>query len=1253
MRSFLFFCISWFTLLIAVGQNNTCNNATPFCTGQNMQFPAGVNAGSAQQGPNYGCLGSQPNPAWFYFQAATSGPMVIAMSATWDIDFICWGPFPNLATACNSLTGANQVPGSGYQNPNSNGCSYSGAPTETLRVQNAVPGQFYILLITNFSNQNQQISFSQTNTGAPGAGQTNCGMICLVTPTNSGRICSGQANTLSLNTSSAVTSFTWFGPNGFTSNNSFLVLNNFTTSTTFTVRGATSATSVSPSNTCSALTTVTVIPYPSFTTAPSNTTICQGGNFFATNTFSIGGITPNACTFSWNPGVGGGVMSPLSQNTSIFPPLAPVNLTLSTLIYSVTVTPTIHPCPVTQTLAVTINNPMTPTLTMPPPLCNTFGAISLTASPPGGTWSGNAAVTSTGQLSPNIAAIGTNTVTYAVTIGSCAVSNTAAFSISQFNTPALTTGSFATLCVQDPTLNLMNFVQTTLTGVWSGGPYVNALGSFTPNGLNTGTYQVTYSTQSTPIASVCPAFTTITIPVFNPPTPTLVAVPQVCNTQGTLSLGASPPGGLWSLNSGVSATGIMTPSMCPIGTSTVLYTAGQGTCVASNTVNLNVSQFNSAALSGTVPHLCVSQQPFNLMGIVQSTLNGSWSGMSVVGAYSFNPFGLPTNTYNLTYSTTSSPNPSLCPDTQTIQAFVLNPPVPVISQVGPFCSKDAPVQLSVSPNTGTWMPTSYLNTSGLFSPSLAAIGSNPVQYVVGTATCNNQNTKLLNVEAFVSSAILNSIPDLCDNNAPFNLSPITLNASGIWSGPGITGANFVPASTGAGLYTLTYSTATSPSGLCPNHSTVAVRVFSLALPSINPTGPFCSNAPPVQLQVSPLGGIFGGYNSGAVNPSGLFRPALGVPGNNIVSYSIAAGPCIAFAQTTVDIETFVSADLTNSYPMVFCLNDQPFNLEAVVKNTSGTWFGPGLSGSLFNPKYANLGNGNLLVYQTHSMPTASLCPDTSALRIRVEPSPTLTLLSNLYKGCAPLEVQFDAAISGALTGETQWFFGDGSATLKSMACAHTFTAPGVYTITAQFRSPYGCAAASAFSVPIEVYNAPTANFNPQYPSVSISNPTLQLLNNSTLLAQNHYSWSLNQNLTSTQVNPIITLPDVGIYTITLLAVSRDGCKHQTSQIIEVKNNFNIFVPNVFTPNHDNLNDLFIPVFSTYGIDFNSYTFSIYNRWGQLLFSTQNPIYGWNGSNPNGSKAPQDNYIYNIQFKDLEGNWFKKTGSFLLLQSTDQ
>src|ERR1043166_5423418 len=130
--------------------NTDCAHPTPFCTGQTMQFPAQTGTSVAQPGPNYGCLGSQPNPTWFYFQIQQGGPMVITMAAPNDIDFICWGPFPNL-NQCGNLTAQTQVPGSGYTNPNSNGCSYSGTATETVTIQNAVPGHFYILLITNYS----------------------------------------------------------------------------------------------------------------------------------------------------------------------------------------------------------------------------------------------------------------------------------------------------------------------------------------------------------------------------------------------------------------------------------------------------------------------------------------------------------------------------------------------------------------------------------------------------------------------------------------------------------------------------------------------------------------------------------------------------------------------------------------------------------------------------------------------------------------------------------------------------------------------------------------------------------------------------------------------------------------------------------------------------------------------------------------------------------------------------------------------
>ena len=73
-------------------QNNTCANADPFCTDNGMyQFPAGVNAGSGESGPNYNCLYTTPNPAWYYMQIANPGDIDIYMYSTpsHDIDFCC------------------------------------------------------------------------------------------------------------------------------------------------------------------------------------------------------------------------------------------------------------------------------------------------------------------------------------------------------------------------------------------------------------------------------------------------------------------------------------------------------------------------------------------------------------------------------------------------------------------------------------------------------------------------------------------------------------------------------------------------------------------------------------------------------------------------------------------------------------------------------------------------------------------------------------------------------------------------------------------------------------------------------------------------------------------------------------------------------------------------------------------------------------------------------------------------------------
>lgn len=144
--------------------NTTCAVSSPFCTSTNYNFPAATNT-TAEIGPDYDCLLTQPNPVWYYLQIAQSGNLGISMSNTSvvDVDFVCWGPF-NSSNACNQLTGANVVD-----------CSYSAAATEDIDITGAVAGQYYILCVTNYSNQ--PTNFILTTDGTSTA-TTNCALLC-------------------------------------------------------------------------------------------------------------------------------------------------------------------------------------------------------------------------------------------------------------------------------------------------------------------------------------------------------------------------------------------------------------------------------------------------------------------------------------------------------------------------------------------------------------------------------------------------------------------------------------------------------------------------------------------------------------------------------------------------------------------------------------------------------------------------------------------------------------------------------------------------------------------------------------------------------------------------------------------------------------------------------------------------------------------------------------------------------------------
>ncbi len=170
-----------------------CEHSLPFCTGTTYNFPLQTDNGYAVSGPDYDCLYSQPNPVWYYLQIATAGNIDIHIESTpgqHDVDFICWGPFDHVECDASDLTGSYVVD-----------CSYSTSYSEDCNIPNANVGDYYVLLITNYSNATTNVEFSQTG----GTGATDCSIVnppnCSVELGNDRNACAGDTITLTAVTS--------------------------------------------------------------------------------------------------------------------------------------------------------------------------------------------------------------------------------------------------------------------------------------------------------------------------------------------------------------------------------------------------------------------------------------------------------------------------------------------------------------------------------------------------------------------------------------------------------------------------------------------------------------------------------------------------------------------------------------------------------------------------------------------------------------------------------------------------------------------------------------------------------------------------------------------------------------------------------------------------------------------------------------------------------------------------------------------
>ena len=286
---------------------NHCMDAEPFCTTDVYNFPA-LNSGYSWSGPNYGCLGTSPtshHSFWYYMRIGVAGNITIKIEANFDVDFALWGPFANETDPCPTQAGQtgmltatcsscpnNTSSTANYPYGNLHDCSFDARHYEYAHIVNGQVGQYFILLITNWSGTDGSITFQKY----AGDGETDCGILPPLV-NNEGPYCVGQTIHLSAN-GQAGASYSWTGPNGFSSNQQNPTINNCTMAHS----GTYTCTISLGSATNSATTEVEVFPQP--TANFTYTSVCKGNPTQFTSTSTTNPNGQQIQSYQWNFGDG-------------------------------------------------------------------------------------------------------------------------------------------------------------------------------------------------------------------------------------------------------------------------------------------------------------------------------------------------------------------------------------------------------------------------------------------------------------------------------------------------------------------------------------------------------------------------------------------------------------------------------------------------------------------------------------------------------------------------------------------------------------------------------------------------------------------------------------------------------------------------------------------------------------------------------------------------------------------------------------
>ena len=303
-------------------------------------------------------------------------------------------------------------------------------------------------------------------------------------------------------------------------------------------------------------------------------------------------------------------------------------------------------------------------------------------------------------------------------------------------------------------------------------------------------------------------------------------------------------------------------------------------------------------------------------------------------------------------------------------------------------------------------------------------------------------------------------------------------------------------------------------------------------------------------------------------------------------------------------------------------------------------FGDSLRTTGVNPAHQYMDAG---IYTTQLIVEDEFqCRDTLFQDLTWRPAPEVILVSpDVAVGCTPLPTTIQNRSRPVdTTYQLYWEFGDGN-TATGLAPSHTYRRSGNYNVYLSITSPLGCFVDTVFEDLIFADLPPRANFSwlPSPDPEEFSQ--VQFLDASERALA--WNWIFDTlSLSDIRREPSYIFPDTGYHDVVLMVEDQYGCFDTLTQRVDVVPPQTYFLPNAFTPNGDGLNDEFIGVGLTdYLLDFRM---EIFDRWGGLVFSSQDAQRGWDGG-----RAPAGVYMYRVSYRVPRGERTEVRGEVVLVR----